>query len=230
MTKKKTALLPIIIGVWFLFGCSTAAPQATPSITSENTKEAENAPINKMLLFTAAFENEGVIPLKYGMPPFDAPYGQSNFRCVGNEAGKENLSPPMEWSNIPAETKSLVLVMVDMMSYAHNQLPENAVFLHWLVYNIPPDTKALPEAKGGELVLPNGASEGKNNYPEEFKNGYGGPCPPLGEEHQYVFKLYALDAILDKEPEILEKGLLTLNDIEAHKIAEAEWVGYYVNQ
>jgi Raf kinase inhibitor-like YbhB/YbcL family protein len=61
------------------------------------------------------------------------------------------------------------------------------VWVHWIVYNLPPDTKSLPEAR-----LPQGTLLGLNDFK---KNEYGGPCPPIGR-HRYFHKLYALDITL----------------------------------
>src|SRR5258708_3475639 len=66
------------------------------------------------------------------------------------------------------------------------------VWVHWVVYNIPPDTKSLPE-NVGQARLPQGASLGRNDFE---RTGYGGPCPPIGR-HRYFHKLYALDIRLD---------------------------------
>lgn len=239
--KKKTAIL-WLVGLFLLAACASEAapPEDTtpaetvsagePAAPTEAPAEASDAPAGEMRLFSPSFENEGVIPLEYGMPPFNVTYGERNFVCSGKDAEKENISPAMMWENVPAEAESLLLVMVDMMSYAHDQLPDAAAFPHWLVYNIPPETSGFPETKGGELALPEGAAEGMNGYPEEFSHGYGGPCPPPNEEHQYLFTLYALDTVLDAEPEIWKEGLLDLSAIEPHVIAEASWVGYYTNQ
>ena len=66
------------------------------------------------------------------------------------------------------------------------------VWVHWVVYNIPPVTKSLPE-NAGKARLPQGALLGLNDFK---KTGYGGPCPPIGR-HRYFHKLYALDITLD---------------------------------
>jgi Raf kinase inhibitor-like YbhB/YbcL family protein len=82
-----------------------------------------------------------------------------------------NQPPPLAWSGLPSGTTSLALVMEDV----------DAHFLHWLVYGIEPSVSSLPSSVG--------AIETTNSF---GKLGYGGPCPPAGATHHYVFTLYAL--------------------------------------
>ena len=103
----------------------------------------------------------------------------AEFTCEG-----ENRPPRLAWGDPPAGTRSLALVMSDPDA-------PGGTFLHWLVYNLPAETRSL----GGEAPLPAGAREGRNDF---GRKGYGGPCPPPGDRpHRYVFKLYALGALLD---------------------------------
>ncbi len=92
-------------------------------------------------------------------------------------------------------------------------------FLHWLVYNLPPESRSL----GGEAPLPAGAKEGRNDF---GRQGYGGPCPPPGDRpHRYIFKLYALDSPLDLAP---GADLAAFNAaIEGHLLGEATLEGNY---
>jgi len=105
----------------------------------------------------------GVIPTKY--------------TCDG-----ENISPLIEWEGIPEGAKFLVLICDDPDAYG-------GTWVHWVVFNIPADTKGLPKNILPERELKNSALQGMNDFK---KIGYGGPCPPSGE-HRYFFKLYALD-------------------------------------
>jgi Raf kinase inhibitor-like YbhB/YbcL family protein len=93
------------------------------------------------------------------------------------------------------------------------------VWVHWVVYNIPPETGALPE-NAGKAELPQGTLLGLNDFK---KTGYGGPCPPIGR-HRYFHKLYALDIMLDL------KGA-TKSQMEramrGHVLANAELIGTY---
>lgn len=94
------------------------------------------------------------------------------------------------------------------------------VYVHWVLYDIPPTATGLPEGVSAE-ELPAGTREGLNDWK---RTGYGGPCPPTGR-HRYFFKLYALDTVL---PDL---GPATKADIEAamrgHVLEQAELVGTY---
>jgi Raf kinase inhibitor-like YbhB/YbcL family protein len=135
------------------------------------------------------------------------------YTCEGRD-----VSPPLAWENVPPETKSLVLIVDD--PDAPDPAKPKMTWVHWVLYNLPPDSKGLPEgvAKG---ALPMGTGEGKNDWK---RTGYGGPCPPIGR-HRYFHKLYALDTVLS--------GLAapTKAEVEAamkgHVLAKAELVGTY---
>lgn len=125
-----------------------------------------------MEITSDAFTDKGTIPIKYVMPG----------------AGGKNISLPLSWSDVPAGTKSLALSIVDPHPVANN-------WVHWLVINIPPETKSLGEG-ASRSSMPAGAVELKNSFGEM---GYGGPQPPKGSgDHPYVVTLFALNTpILD---------------------------------
>jgi len=129
-----------------------------------------------MILESNAFENRGIIPRKYGYK-------------------NDNLSPPLKISEIPENTKSLVLIMDDPDAMG----AVGKVWVHWVLWNISPDTTEISENS-----IPDGSIEGKTDFDEI---GYGGPAPP-DKEHTYVFKLYSLDINLN-----LKKGS-TKKDVE----------------
>jgi Raf kinase inhibitor-like YbhB/YbcL family protein len=106
----------------------------------------------------------------------------AQYTCQG-----KNLSPPLSWTGVPKQAKSLVLI-VDDPDAPDPQAPK-MTWVHWLLYNLPPDSGGLPEAT---KKLPPGTEQGLNDW---HKTGYGGPCPPIGR-HRYVHKLYALDTVL----------------------------------
>ncbi|MBM7131076.1 YbhB/YbcL family Raf kinase inhibitor-like protein [Dyella mobilis] len=93
-----------------------------------------------------------------------------------------NLSPDLTWSGAPSGTRSYAIVMDD------TDTPSD--FTHWLVYDLPADTHHLQEGAASASKRLEGASEGLNNF---GRAGYGGPCPPGGSAHHYVFRVYALD-------------------------------------
>lgn len=153
----------------------------------------------KFTLTSPAFEHGGAIPRRY--------------TCDGDD-----ISPPLEWSGVPAGTKSLALVIED--PDAPDPAAPKRVWVHWLLYNLPPGCTGLAEGAGGG-DLPAGTLEGLNDWK---KLGYGGPCPPIGR-HRYFFKLYALDR------ELPDLGGPTKQKMQkafqGHVLAEAELVGTY---
>lgn len=152
-----------------------------------------------LVLVSSAFAPDGEIPRRY--------------TCQG-----EDISPPLSWSGVPEGTKSFVLIVDD--PDAPDPKAPRMTWVHWVLYNLPAETRELPQAMGPETVPP-GTEEGQNDW----KNlGYGGPCPPIGR-HRYFHKLYALDT---RFPDL---GAATKKGVEAamagHILARAELVGTY---
>ena len=147
-----------------------------------------------MKIESSAFENNGTIPEKY--------------TCDG-----ENISPPLEFTGIPNNAVSLVLLMDD--PDVPTSLRPDGMFDHWVVWNIPAGTQGIAEGQ-----VPDGV-EGKNTA---GGNGYTGPCPP-DREHRYFFKLYALDTTLELSPDSVKKDVEAL--MKGHVLEEAEIVGRY---
>lgn len=150
-----------------------------------------------LILESPAFPPEGVIPVSY--------------TCEGAD-----ISPELRWSGAPEGTKSLALIVDD--PDAPDPAAPKMTYVHWVLFNIPPDVVGLPE---NVKQLPPGTREGLNDF---GRTSYGGPCPPIGT-HRYYFKLYALDAVLDmagtpKKPKLLEA-------MEGHVLAEASLMGTY---
>jgi Raf kinase inhibitor-like YbhB/YbcL family protein len=128
----------------------------------------------------------------------------TEYTCKGN-----NISPPLQIKEVPKDTKSLVLFMHD---------PDAPVgdWVHWTVWNIPPDTEEIPENS-----VPEGAVEGTTSFKD---TGYGGPCPPWGT-HRYIFDLYALDTVLDLKPGAGSDELTAA--IKDHISQQTELVGVF---
>jgi len=142
--------------------------------------------------------------------------GQSipkKYTCEGGD-----FSPPLAWTGLPANTRSLALI-VDDPDAPDPKAPQR-IWVHWVLYNIPPNVASLAEAASGKDI-PNGAAEGMNDW---TRSGYSGPCPPIGR-HRYFFKLYALDDVLriDKPP---NKAALEAA-MKGHVLAQAELIGTY---
>ncbi len=118
---------------------------------------------------------------------FDNKFVLNGFGCSGG-----NVSPAIEWQDIPAGTKSLSLQVHDP------DAPTGSGFWHWTVYNIPVTTAGLAQGAGNSpATLPAPAYGGTADFFDTGATGvngnYGGPCPPEGDKpHQYVFTLYAL--------------------------------------
>jgi Raf kinase inhibitor-like YbhB/YbcL family protein len=93
-----------------------------------------------------------------------------------------------------------------------------------VLFNLPAEIRALPEAVSPDAELPDGSRHGQNSW---RRSGYGGPCPP-GGTHRYFFKLYALDTMLDLAASTSKKQLLQA--IEGHILAQTELMGVYTRQ
>jgi len=132
-------------------------------------------------------------------------YILEEYTCDG-----QNVNPPLTFSEVPAEAKSLVLIMDDPDA-------PGGTYTHWTLYNMSPATLQITEHN-----LPPAAKQGTTSF---GRVGYGGPCPPPGNPHHYYFKLYALDTELGlSEGESLDN----LNEaIHGHVIEEAQLVGLY---
>jgi len=126
--------------------------------------------------------------------------------CDGADA-----SPPLAWTGVPDGTHSLALLVEDPDA-------RRGTWVHWLVYDIPPGAGEIPE--GGPL--PDGAREGRTDFGEP---GYGGPCPPPGPPHRYVFRLFALDADMGLPDGASRADLL--REISGHVLDQAELTGTY---
>jgi Raf kinase inhibitor-like YbhB/YbcL family protein len=151
-----------------------------------------------LTLSSSAFKPGGKIPAKYS--------------CEGDD-----ISPPLSIAGAPEGTKSLALILDD--PDAPDPKAPKRVWVHWVVYNLPPDTDSLPE-DASRAGLPKGAASGVNDSKQA---SYNGPCPPIGR-HRYFHKLYALDITLPAKA-------MTKADIEGaikgHVLAQAELMGTY---
>jgi Raf kinase inhibitor-like YbhB/YbcL family protein len=150
-----------------------------------------------MEITSPAFGNNDAIPTLY--------------TCEGR-----NVSPPLAWSGVPPNAKSLVLIVDD--PDAPDPAAPNRTWVHWVVYELPPDSNGIKEAS---KTLPRGARAGLNDSGDL---GYGGPCPPIGR-HRYFHKLYALDITLAdlKRP---VKGQVEAA-MKNHIVGQAELIGTY---
>lgn len=145
--------------------------------------------IKTMKITSPVFENNKPIPSKY--------------TCNG-----ENVNPPLAFSDVPENTKSLVLIVDDPDA-------PSGTWIHWVIFNIPKEVRTITE---------NSMPEGIQGITSFGKSGYGGPCPPSGT-HRYFFKLYALDTMLSLTEKENRK---TVEDaMQNHIITGAEIIGLY---
>lgn len=137
----------------------------------------------------------------------------SDYTCEGAD-----ISPALAWSGVPAGTKCLTLIVDD--PDAPDPAAPKRTWVHWVLYNLPADSKGLPEGVESD-ALPSGTREGTNDWK---KTGYGGPCPPIGR-HRYFFKLYALDTALTDLGTPTKAELE--NAMQDHILEKTELIGLY---
>lgn len=185
--KKKLLLVSVICLTVLLGGIVVWSRQGKERVVTMGSSSAHS-----MKLTSSVFMNQGKIPSKY--------------TCVG-----EDVSPPLQFYDVPAGAKSFVLIVDDPDA-------PGGTWVHWVVYNISPGVKMVDEGS-----VPTGGAEGKSSF-GEMK--YGGPCPPSGA-HRYFFKLYALDTTLAFEkPEVVDEHAVS-EAMAGHVVDEAELVGLF---
>lgn len=163
------------------------------SLVAVPTLHGEERAMNELSISSPAFPHNGMIPKRY--------------TCDGAD-----VSPPLLLGHVPEKTGSLALIVDDPDA-------PRGTWVHWVVWNIGPDTREIPEDS-----VPPGALQGTNDF---GKRKYGGPCPPSGT-HRYFFKLYALDA-----PLALSAGATKAQVEKAmsgHLLGKAERIGLYRRQ
>jgi len=186
-SKKFMAISIIILALALLIGIAWWSYH----LIDDNEPATEQKVITtNMKISSPAFAHNGVIPAKY--------------TCEG-----EDINPPLEFSDVPNNARSLSLIVDDPDAPA-------GTWVHWLVWNIDPSLGRISEGQRNSDSL-----EGTTSF---GRTGYGGPCPPSGT-HRYFFKLYALDTILNlptsASNQDLEKAM------QGHIISQAELMGTY---
>jgi Raf kinase inhibitor-like YbhB/YbcL family protein len=141
---------------------------------------------------------------------------RAECRVRGKERGTDT-SPALAWSGAPEGTKSYAVTLIDPMDDTH-------YFWHWIAFDIPASTTALPPGASG-TAMPEGTVEGVNDYGGK---GYGGPCPPRGTTHRYIFNVWALDV-----PQLSLSGDVTGTQIrpqlQLHSLGKATLTARYEN-
>ncbi|EEG06670.1 PEBP family protein [Pseudogulbenkiania ferrooxidans 2002] len=136
----------------------------------------------------------------------------ARYTCDGVD-----VSPPLAWQGAPAGTRSFVLIVDD--PDAPDPAAPKMTWVHWVLYNLPPDRHEL--AEDASQHLPPQVGQGLNDWQ---RTGWGGPCPPIGQ-HRYFFKLYALDTVL---PDLGHPTKHRLEQaLQGHVLGEAQLIGVY---
>jgi len=165
----------------------------------KDSKQADSGAVGgkkmEIKVTSSAFEEGSLIPPKY--------------TCDGAD-----ISPPLRWDAVPEGTKSVALISDD---------PDAPVgtWVHWVLFNLPADTRELAENIPPDETLPNGAKQGTSDF---GRIGYGGPCPPSGT-HRYFFKIYALDTEIDLAAGAKKRQLLKA--MEGHILGQGQLIGKY---
>lgn len=160
---------------------------------TQQDKKGGNA--MEIKITSSAFVEEGMIPSKY--------------TCDG-----QDVSPPLEWGAVPEGTKSIALISDDPDA-------PRGTWVHWVLFNLPAETRKLEEDIPPDKTLPSGARQGTTDF---GRVGYGGPCPPSGT-HRYFFKIYALDTKLDLAAGANKSELLKA--MEGHVLGQGQLIGKY---
>jgi Raf kinase inhibitor-like YbhB/YbcL family protein len=208
--KRMRKLFPLFLAITFALAVSGCEPSPSPTATP-----VPPTPTSGFRLTSPAFASREMIPGKYGRRG-------------------ENISPPLEWSDPPQGTQSFALIFDTDLRPGGGE----SIWIHWILYDIPADTRALPEAVTPDAAggLPDGSQHLANSWQEL---GYGGPNPPHVSTLNYYFRLYALDTTLDldategtassgeTEPWVGASKEKLLQAIEGHILAQAELMGKY---
>ena len=147
-------------------------------------------------LTSRAFTHQGTMP--------------TSCTCDGADS-----SPPLAWTDPPTGTKSFALITDDP------DAPVGA-WVHWILYNVPAERRSLTERLPATETLADGARQGLNTF---RRIGYGGPCPPPGPAHRYVFTLYALDTLLTLPPKSTKAQVERA--MAGHTLARTELIGLF---
>lgn len=191
----------------------------------------------------AAVVPADVVTMEVSSPNFQEKSRPRKRILKENTCYGENTSPPLDWSGMPPDAKSLALIVEEPEETLTDSLPfftvgASGAAVHWVLYNIPPTATELPgSVPTSTSVLPDGSIQGVNGFDQP---GYSGPCPPASVvtyhpahsntrtadvPHDYFFRLYALDAMIDLAPGATAAELISAMD--GHVMGYGETMGKY---
>jgi Raf kinase inhibitor-like YbhB/YbcL family protein len=174
----------------------TILPAMLPALNPFDLSSSSGGAMITFPISSSSFPEGELIPARY--------------TCDG-----ENRSPELAWKDLPTATRSIALLVEDPDA-------PGGVFTHWVLYNLPPSIRSLPEGQPRTATMPGNGTQGINDF---RRAGYDGPCPPAGSTHRYYFKLMALD-IEPSLPAGFNAGKLR-KAVQGHILAEAQWVGRF---
>ena len=192
MTMQQLEILTRLATFTLVLGLLCSCSNKSQHVANSNN---QTPPTMQIKITSTAFTEGGMIPMQY--------------TCDG-----QNISPPLAWSGVPSNAKSLALICDDPDA-------RGKTWVHWVVYDLPANNAATPENVPSQEILSSGGKQGTNDFK---KIGYGGPCPPSGT-HRYFFKLYALDSATSLNSGATKDQLLKA--MEGHIIAQGQLIGIY---
>jgi Raf kinase inhibitor-like YbhB/YbcL family protein len=211
MNKSMSLFMFVILVTFAVSGCKPEpSPPSSPAApTSVPSETPSSAPAETV---TAVLAEEGGQAMAFELTSSAFAAGEAiprRYTCDGDD-----ISPPLAWGDPPAGTQGFALISDDPDAPV-------GIWVHWVLFNLPADARALPEAVPADADLADGSRHGNSSW---RRPGYGGPCPPSGT-HRYFFKLYALDTVLDLKAGSSKEELLKA--MEGHILAETELMGTY---
>ena len=154
-----------------------------------------------LLMSIPAYADGGPVPVKY--------------TC---SAGDESVSPRIQWSQVPAGTQSFILVLADLEAHPDKGM---VPFAHWILWNIPPTARSLPEGLPAGTILADGTRQMKGRKGPVYL----GPCAAPGPSGHYMFSLYALNATLNLTEDAQRDDVMKA--AEGHVLRVANWIGLF---
>lgn len=172
------------------------APAVSCGSPPSSSAETRDSSTPGFQIASAAFHEGASIPVR--------------FTCKD-----EDVSPPLAWTAPPHGTRTFALIVEDPDA-------PGGIWTHWVVFNLPAQARSLSENEPRQAQLPGGGLQGRNSFGHV---GYGGPCPPAGPAHRYLFRLYALDSMLSLKAGASRQEVLAA--IRGHVLGHTQLMGRF---